>query len=565
MKIVFLLLLKIFKIKFSNKIITLWLVLSFFKIEINSQFQLNGDASVINCKCYQLTPDMGNKAGSVWNINLIDLNQPFDYNFTVNLGCNNTSQWAGADGMVFALQPLNTSIGSSGGQMGLGGVSPSLGIYIDTYQNTAHGDMLNDHISINLNGDVIHTSLNNIAGPYDLGEVENCIAEPLRITWDPVTTLLNVYYNNLLVLNYTGDIVNNVFNGNPMVFWGFTASTGGASNFHQFCIDVPDLIIDSSNVIIESEKCNQENGSITGINISGGISPFSWTWNNTNSLSLDTFNLNGGSYFLELTDGMGCISNHNFHVPDLSGPEIDSSLVVIKNEDCGKENGSISNITVTSTADSIQFYWNNFLSDSLNISNLIADNYQLVILDNNNCRDTVNFIVVDTNYHNISINFNSAQLEPDEPIDFFQNSIDSSIINYWTFGDDSSSIEYEPTHSYKYPGEYQICLIAGNEFSCFDTSCLEITILPNEIIIPNIFSPNKDLTNDEFIIYGINDRFEIKIYNRWGNIVFEENPYNNSWNGINMNGKILSEGQYFYILKSVEEKIEINGSIMLVR
>ena len=262
---------------------------------------------------------------------------------------------------------------------------------------------------------------------------------------------------------------------------------------------------------------------------------------------------------------MGCISNHNFHVPDLSGPEIDSSLVVIKNEDCGKENGSISNITVASTADSIQFYWNNFLSDSLNISNLIADNYQLVILDNNNCRDTVNFIVVDTNYHNISINFHSAQLEPDEPIDFFQNSIDSSIINYWTFGDDSSSIEYEPTHSYKYPGEYQICLIAGNEFSCFDTSCLEIIILPNEIIIPNIFSPNKDLTNDEFIIYGINDRFEIKIYNRWGNIVFEENPYNNSWNGINMNGKILSEGQYFYILKSVEEKIEINGSIMLVR
>ena len=565
MKIVFLLLLKIFKIKFSNKIITLWLVLSFFKIEINAQFQLNGDASVINCKCYQLTPDMGNKAGSVWNINLIDLNQPFDYNFTVNLGCNNTSQWAGADGMVFALQPLNTSIGSSGGQMGLGGVSPSLGIYIDTYQNTAHGDMLNDHISINLNGDVIHTSLNNIAGPHDLGEVENCIAEPLRITWDPVTTLLNVYYNNLLVLNYTGDIVNNVFNGNPMVFWGFTASTGGASNFHQFCIDVPDLIIDSSNVIIESEKCNQENGSIIGINISGGISPFSWTWNNTNSLSLDTFNLNGGSYFLELTDGMGCISNHNFHVPDLSGPEIDSSLVVIKNEDCGKENGSISNITVTSTADSIQFYWNNFLSDSLNISNLIADNYQLVILDNNNCRDTVNFILVDTNYHNISINFHSAQLEPDEQIDFFQNSIDSSIINYWTFGDDSSSIEYEPTHSYKYPGEYQICLIAGNEFSCFDTSCLEITILPNEIIIPNIFSPNKDLTNDEFIIYGINDRFEIKIYNRWGNIVFEENPYNNSWNGINMNGKILSEGQYFYILESVEEKIEINGSIMLVR
>lgn len=555
---------KIFKIKFSN-IILLWLTLVVFNAPISAQFQLNGDASVINCKCYQLTPDMGNKAGSVWNINQIDLNQPFDYSFTVNLGCNNTSQWAGADGMVFALQPLNTSIGSSGGQMGLGGVSPSLGVYLDTYQNTAHGDIFNDHISINLDGDVIHSSPNNIAGPYDLGEIENCIAEPLRITWDPVATLLNVYYNNFLVLNYTGDIVNNVFNGNPMVFWGFTASTGGASNFHQFCIDVPDLIIDSSNVIVESEKCNQENGSISGINIVGGISPYSWTWNTQSSLTLDTFNLNGGGFFLELTDGMGCVASHNFNVADLSGPEIDTSFVVIKNEDCGQENGAISNITVTSTADSIQFYWNNFLSDSLDISNLIADNYQLVVLDNNNCRDTSNFLLIDTNYHNISINYNSTIMEPDEPIDFFQNSIDSSIVNNWSFGDDSTSIEYEPTHIYKYPGDYTVCLIAGNEFNCFDTSCLEITIFPSEIIIPNIFSPNNDVVNDEFVIYGINDLFDIKIYNRWGNLVFDQNPYENNWNGENSNGKKLSEGQYFYILKNDQEQIKLNGSVMLVR
>lgn len=564
MKFVFLLLFKIFKIKFSN-IILLWLTLVVFNAPISAQFQLNGDASVINCKCYQLTPDMGNKAGSVWNINQIDLNQPFDYSFTVNLGCNNTSQWAGADGMVFALQPLNTSIGSSGGQMGLGGVSPSLGVYLDTYQNTAHGDIFNDHISINLDGDVIHSSSNNIAGPYDLGEIENCIAEPLRITWDPIATLLNVYYNNFLVLNYTGDIVNNVFNGNPMVFWGFTASTGGASNFHQFCIDVPDLIIDSSNVIVESEKCNQENGSISGINIVGGISPYSWTWNTQSSLTLDTFNLNGGGFFLELTDGMGCVASHNFNVADLSGPEIDTSFVVIKNEDCGQENGAISNITVTSTADSIQFYWNNFLSDSLDISNLIADNYQLVVLDNNNCRDTSNFLLIDTNYHNISINYNSTIMEPDEPIDFFQNSIDSSIVNNWAFGDDSTSIEYEPTHIYKYPGDYTVCLIAGNEFNCFDTSCLEITIFPNEIIIPNIFSPNNDVVNDEFVIYGINDLFDIKIYNRWGNLVFDQNPYENNWNGENSNGKKLSEGQYFYILKNDQEQIKLNGSVMLVR
>ena len=60
-----------------------------------------------------------------------DLTQPFDCSFTVNLGCN-TGLWTGADSMVFALQPISTSIGTAGGQMGLGGVIPSLGVFIDT-------------------------------------------------------------------------------------------------------------------------------------------------------------------------------------------------------------------------------------------------------------------------------------------------------------------------------------------------------------------------------------------------------------------------------------------------
>ena len=507
---------------------------------------------------------MGNKAGSVWNINLIDLYQAFDKSFTVNLGCN-SAQWGGADGMVFALQPLNTSIGSSGGQMGLGGVSPSLGVYIDTYQNTSHGDMFNDHISINLNGDVFHSSTNNIAGPYDLGEVENCVPEPLRITWDPIATLMNVYYNNFLVLSHTGDIINNVFNGNPMVYWGFTASTGGASNLHQFCIDVADLTIDSSNLIIEGEKCDQENGSIFGINFSGGINPYNWTWNNVNSLTIDTFNLNSGNYNLQIIDGMGCLASHSFHIPDYSGPVIDSSNLILKNEDCGQSNGSISNILISSITDSLQFYWNNLLNDSINIENLNANNYQLVVIDNFNCTDTMNFIIVDTNYHNISVDYNYNLLEADEPIIFFQNSTDSSFINFWTFGDDSTSTEYEPIHYFKYAGYYTICLKAANEFNCFDTNCIEINILPAEIIIPNIFSPNSDGVNDKFIIDGINDRFQMQIFNRWGNLIFNQEPFLNNWQGLDLNGKKVAEGQYYYMLSSEIENVKISGGVMIIR
>ena len=542
-----------------QKTILILLIIVYDHSLAKAQFQLNGDASIINCKCYQLTPELNNKAGSVWNVNLIDLNQSFDYNFTVNLGCKTS----GADGMVFALQPLSTSIGSSGGQMGLGGVSPSLGVYIDTYQNSSHGDLINDHISINLNGDVIHTSVNNIAGPYDLGNVENCTSEPLRVTWDPLTTLMNVYYNNILVLGYTGDIINNVFNGNPLVYWGFTASTGGESNFHQFCIDVPDLIIDSSVVNIESEKCDQQNGSITGLNIIGGISPYSLSWNNLNSLSLDTFNLSSGNFNLEITDGMGCIANHTFNITDASSPIINTSNINIKNEDCNQSNGSISNILVDFNADSIAFYWNNSVSDSLNIYNLSANKYELIVLDNNNCSDTTSFNIIDTNYHEVTISYNFSVLETNTTISFIQTSIDSSFINYWTFGDDSVSTDYEPSHNYNFAGSYLICLEASNEFNCYDTSCAEIKINPEEIIIPNIFSPNDDQINDEFKIKGINNRFGIEIYNRWGELVFEENPYLNNWNGISFKGTELNEGQYYYFLKNNIEGIKRNGCLMI--
>ena len=557
-------------IKFRNHILVVSIILLQFFYSANSfyaQFQLNGSASAVTCKCYQLNPDMNNVAGSVWNINKIDLNQPFDFNFTVNVGCN-SSQWAGADGMVFGLQPLSTSIGSAGGQMGLGGVTPSMGVFIDTWQNTNHSDPFNDHISINLNGDVIHTSSNNIAGPYDLGEIENCLYEPLRVTWNPTTTVFNVYYNNLMVLTYTGDIINNVFSGDPLVYWGFTASTGGASNFHQFCLDVPDVIIDNSNLVLEDEKCDLQNGSITGLNISGGIPPYSWTWNGNNSLNTDTSNLVSGNYSLDVIDGLGCATAQTFIIDDLAAPIIDTSNLILKNEDCGQQNGAIQNLNIISNADSLQYFWNGILNDSLDINNISANNYQLIAIDNNNCSDSVIFIIYDTNYHNILVGYYALSLEVDEPIDFYETmTLDSSISTNWswTFGDGSTSNLSNPRHSYAYSGEYTICLNSTNEYNCSDSNCITIELLPVEIIVPNIFTPNSDNINDEFEIIGINDRYQIQIFNRWGQIVFEQNPYNNNWEGINVNGQPLNNGVYYFLLKNTAENIEKKGNFRLTR
>lgn len=199
-------------------------------------YHLNGDAYKEDCNCYTLTPAVDNKSGSIWNINKIDLTQPFDYKFNIYLGCVDAD---GADGIVFVLQPISTSIGSLGGGIGYEGVSPSIGITIDTWQNSNNSDPSYDHIAIHKNGDINHTSPNNLAGPVTAlagkDDIEDCQWHTLRIIWNPATNTLQADVDGIERVKANIDLVGTVFSGDPKVFWGFTAATGGSNNHQRIC------------------------------------------------------------------------------------------------------------------------------------------------------------------------------------------------------------------------------------------------------------------------------------------------------------------------------------------
>lgn len=213
--------------------ITFFLAAYVFSPQLKAQYVLNGTAQKNSCNCYTLTADQLWQSGSVWNSNKINLTQSFDFSFNVFLGCRGT----GADGIVFMLQPVSTSIGTSGEGMGFEGVKPSLGIPLDTYQNTNQGDPFYDHISIQANGVIHHNS--DLAGPVPISvlssNVKDCRWHQLRITWDAARKWITVYFDGIIRLEKQVDMVGTIFNNDPMVFWGFTGATGGASNLQQFC------------------------------------------------------------------------------------------------------------------------------------------------------------------------------------------------------------------------------------------------------------------------------------------------------------------------------------------
>ncbi len=269
------------------------LILIFLCIQIyvaQAQYVTNGSAVSNTCNCYTLTPTANGQSGSVWNINRINLTQPFDFKFDVFLGCKDPD---GADGIAFILQPINTSVGSQGGGLGYQGITPSIGVLLDTYQNTQDGDPTYDHISINTNGNLNHSGSNNIAGPIQIinnvDNAEDCAWHTLRITWAPNSNTFTAYIDGVQRVQSNIDILNNIFSGNPLVFWGFTGSTGGLNNLQQFCTKLSTAVV---NTAAKDTVC----GAPASFSLNGSVESFlpvsNYYWNMGDGTTYASQNIN---------------------------------------------------------------------------------------------------------------------------------------------------------------------------------------------------------------------------------------------------------------------------------
>lgn len=138
----------------------------------------------------------------------------------------------------------------------------------------------------------------------------------------------------------------------------------------------------------------------------------------------------------------------------------------------------------------------------------------------------------------------------------------------WDFGDGALSEENNPVHQYATSGTYTVKLIVNPYTACADTVIKILSfdiVLIEDLIIPNIFTPNDDDHNDLFFIKNLEHAkcFEVEffVFNRWGNLVFKTTDYI-EWDG-RVKENFLEPGSYFYILKSGD--YERSGTVTIVR
>ncbi len=133
-------------------------------------------------------------------------------------------------------------------------------------------------------------------------------------------------------------------------------------------------------------------------------------------------------------------------------------------------------------------------------------------------------------------------------IQFF-SSPSSDVVSYsWSFGDGQTSALQNPEHTYADSGYYNVMLVVTNSFGCTDTAFELVYAYPDfRFFIPNTFTPNTDALNDVFMGLGIGFiKYEMRIFNRWGEEIFFTNDIHRGWPGTDGHDNNCPIGVYAY-------------------
>lgn len=132
----------------------------------------------------------------------------------------------------------------------------------------------------------------------------------------------------------------------------------------------------------------------------------------------------------------------------------------------------------------------------------------------------------------------------------------------WNFGDtathfDTIVVSDSLVHTYADTGAYTITLITTSQYGCRDTASQNPYIAPDyTLYIPSGFTPNNDGKNDSFCAVGLYiSKFEMTIYDRWGNFVFYTDDINKCWDGpVNNGSDVTLQDVYVYVVRVTDSR-----------
>lgn len=259
-----------------------------------------------------------------------------------------------------------------------------------------------------------------------------------------------------------------------------------------------------------------------------------------------------GSYSITMTDpGTGCTSTETIQMDPPATINIASAT--IQNVTCaGAANGVISIITDNSSG--VSYTWTPNAGSAASVNNLSPGIYTVTVTNEDLCTDDSSFVVTEPAPIIVAM-IDSVGSECGEANGYLTVSATGGQGGFsyaWNNGANGSTIIGIDE------GNYTVTVtdLSGCSVNqTFDIGCTPL--IP--IVVPQLISPNNDGKNDVWLIQNIEQYPEIKVwvYNRWGNLVYQSQPYLNDWNGYytegaNVNGP-LPASTYFYLIDTMKK------------
>ena len=307
---------------------------------------------------------------------------------------------------------------------------------------------------------------------------------------------------------------------------------------------------------------------------SGGIQPYLFTWNNgdTNTTRIVT-PLNTTLYSVTLKDACNQIAKDSVLVTIY--PVFTIHATANPAEICIGESVQLN------ASGAIAYLWKSNIQDpTLSgkdtmhnpvVKPVLTTIYKVTATDGNGCKaiDSVKVIVYQSLHPSIIANPNPVSIF-DPTVHFIDASIGSTFWQ-WDTGDGFTSNLDNFTHTFTSAtaANYLVRLTVSNAYGCIDSTSLLVVVIPDiKIYIPNAFTPDLPSLNNRFKAYGEGMiAFEMLIYNRWGQLIFESHHIDIGWDGTFLNDKSPG-GSYIYSIKYKDIKgaeFIRNGTVNLIR
>ncbi len=286
---------------------------------------------------------------------------------------------------------------------------------------------------------------------------------------------------------------------------------------------------------------------------SGGYENYQWSngWNG------ETILVGPGTYYVEASTGACILVSNYITVTEAPNPTPVITGVLFN---CGGQPAVLGTDSTYAT-----YAWSNGSTDpTISVG---TGTYSVVVTDENGCPGTSPTVNV------LSANAPTAFFLGDPQGEVFPGTTvvytddsqgNGSPIVDWSWAVDTlaSGSGTEFTFLFDTPGIYPVTLTVTTADGCTHTYQYEQIVVPTEIVVPNVFSPNGDGQNDALVFGGVQfyPNTSLQVLNRWGKEVYSSSNYKNTWKP----SKDIPDGTYFYILKMKSGK-EYTGNVTLLR